>query len=82
MKCIGKLVIVCARVRGCREKVVVWANKTNVTFEGQGYLNTSIAWNSTANSTGGTVYSATISIFAFNFVAYNISFQASTIIHM
>ncbi|XP_073012503.1 putative pectinesterase 14 [Typha latifolia] len=58
-----------------REKVVVWANKTNITMQGKGYLNTSIAWNSTANSSGGTVYSATISILAFNFIAYNISFQ-------
>lgn len=62
-----------------REKVVVWANKTNVTFEGKSHLNTSIVWNSTANSSGGTVYSATASIFAFNFIAYNISFQASAI---
>ncbi|XP_059669782.1 probable pectinesterase 15 [Cornus florida] len=58
-----------------REKVVVRANKTNVIFEGSGYLNTAIAWNDTANSTGGTVYSATVAIFAPNFTAYNISFQ-------
>ncbi|XP_010935867.3 putative pectinesterase 14 isoform X1 [Elaeis guineensis] len=58
-----------------REKVVVWANKTNITMQGQGYLNTAIAWNATANSSGGTVYSASTSILAFNFKAYNISFQ-------
>ncbi|GAA0179965.1 hydrolase [Lithospermum erythrorhizon] len=58
-----------------REKVTVSANKTNLILKGQGYLNTSIAWNDTANSTGGTVYSATMSIFAPNFIAYNISFQ-------
>ncbi|KAF4403317.1 hypothetical protein G4B88_007963 [Cannabis sativa] len=57
------------------EKVVVNANKTNLIFQGQGYLNTKIAWNDTANSTGGTVYSSSVSIFAPNFTAYNISFQ-------
>ncbi|OVA17929.1 Pectinesterase [Macleaya cordata] len=58
-----------------REKVVVNANKTNVIFQGQGYLKTSIAWNDTANSTGGTFYSSSVAIFAPNFRAYNISFQ-------
>uniref|UniRef100_A0A804HZR0 Pectinesterase n=2 Tax=Musa acuminata TaxID=4641 RepID=A0A804HZR0_MUSAM len=58
-----------------REKLFVWANKTNITMQGQGFLNTSIAWNDTANSTGGTIYSASVSIFSFNFIAYNISFQ-------
>lgn len=56
----------------------MWANKTNITMQGQGFLNTSIAWNDTANSTGGTIYSASVSIFSFNFIAYNISFQASS----
>ncbi|PSS04625.1 Pectinesterase [Actinidia chinensis var. chinensis] len=58
-----------------REKVTVGENKTNLMFQGQGYLKTTISWNDTANSTGGTVYSSTVSIFAPNFVAYNISFQ-------
>lgn len=53
-------------------------NKTNITIQGQGYLTTAVAWNATANSSGGTVYSATIAVFAFNFIAYNISFRAST----
>lgn len=56
--------------------MVVWANKTNITMQGKGYLNTTISWNDTANSTGGTIYSASVSIFAFNFIAYDISFQA------
>ncbi|URD87400.1 pectinesterase [Musa troglodytarum] len=60
-----------------REKVFVWANKTNITMQGQGFLNTSIAWNDTANSTGGTIYSASVSIFSFNFIAYNITPPAS-----
>ncbi|XP_041027655.1 probable pectinesterase 15 [Juglans microcarpa x Juglans regia] len=58
-----------------REKVVVDANKTNVIFQGQGYLNTAIEWNDTANSTGGTAYSSSVAIFAPNFTAYNISFK-------
>ncbi|KAK6942722.1 Pectinesterase, catalytic [Dillenia turbinata] len=58
-----------------REKVVVPANKTNLIIQGQGYLKTAMAWNDTANSTGGTPYSASVAIFASNFIAYNISFQ-------
>ncbi|XP_073275470.1 putative pectinesterase 14 isoform X1 [Primulina huaijiensis] len=57
-----------------REKVTVSSNKTNIIVQGQGYLNTSIAWNDTANSTGGTAYSPTVAIFAPNFTACNISF--------
>ncbi|KAL5546010.1 hypothetical protein UlMin_005697 [Ulmus minor] len=58
-----------------REKVVVEANKTNLIFQGQGYLNTIITWNDTANSTGGTAHSYSIAISAPNFTAYNISFM-------
>ncbi|PIA43574.1 hypothetical protein AQUCO_01900164v1 [Aquilegia coerulea] len=58
-----------------KEKVVVPSNKTNLIFQGQGYLNTYIAWNDTANSTGGTVNSSTVAIYAPSFTAYNISFQ-------
>lgn len=54
------------------------ANKTNLVLLGQGYLNTAIAWNDTANSTGGTVYSASVAIFASSFTAYNISFKVRT----
>ncbi|KAI3447532.1 hypothetical protein Pfo_004197 [Paulownia fortunei] len=57
-----------------REKVVVSSNKTNLIVQGQGYLNTAVAWNDTANSTGGTSHSSTFAIFAPNFIAYNISF--------
>ncbi|KAL4605661.1 hypothetical protein ACB092_09G046700 [Castanea dentata] len=62
-----------------REKVVVNTNKTNLIFQGQGYLNTAIAWNDTANSTGGTSYSSSVAIFAANFTAYNISFEGCNI---
>ncbi|KAJ0624666.1 putative pectinesterase [Helianthus annuus] len=58
-----------------REKVLVNQTKTNLIIQGQGFLNTAIAWNDTANSTGGTVYSATVSVFAQSFIAYNISFK-------
>ncbi|EEF42839.1 Pectinesterase PPE8B precursor, putative [Ricinus communis] len=58
-----------------REKVVVHTSKTNIILQGQSYMNTAIEWNDTANSTGGTVYSASVAIFAPNFTAYNISFK-------
>ncbi|KAL5743058.1 hypothetical protein ACOSP7_029790 [Xanthoceras sorbifolium] len=58
-----------------REKVVVHANKTNLIFQGRGYRNSIIAWNDTANSSGGTGYSSSVAIFAPNFIAYNISFK-------
>ncbi|KAH7512048.1 hypothetical protein FEM48_Zijuj12G0049100 [Ziziphus jujuba var. spinosa] len=58
-----------------REKVVVGTNKKNLILEGMGLLNTVIAWNDTANSTGGTVYSSSVAIFASNFIAYNLSFK-------
>ncbi|XP_054794490.1 probable pectinesterase 15 [Prosopis cineraria] len=58
-----------------REKVVVEASKTNLILQGQGYLNTIIEWNDTANSTGGTFNSYTIGVFASKFLAYKISFK-------
>ncbi|KAK8473595.1 hypothetical protein PHAVU_001G183100 [Phaseolus vulgaris] len=58
-----------------REKVVVQGNKTNLIIQGQGYLNTIVEWNDTANSTGGTSYSYSFAIFASMFTAYNISFK-------
>ncbi|KAI9122395.1 hypothetical protein K1719_007084 [Acacia pycnantha] len=58
-----------------REKVVVEANKTNLILQGQGYLNTIIEWNGTANSTGGTFNSYSVGVFASKFIAYNISFK-------
>ncbi|XVE61615.1 hypothetical protein DITRI_Ditri06bG0054500 [Diplodiscus trichospermus] len=60
---------------GGREKIVVHANKSNLIIQGEGVHNTAIEWNDTANSTGGTVYSASVTIFAPNFTAYNISFK-------
>ena len=60
--------------------MVVNTNKTNLIFQGQGYLNTAIAWNDTANSTGGTSYSSSVAIFAVNFTAYNISFEVTDVV--
>ncbi|KAL5191788.1 putative pectinesterase 15 [Glycine soja] len=58
-----------------RKKVVVQANKNYLIIQGQGYLNTTIEWNNTANSTGYTSYSYSFVIFASKFTAYNISFK-------
>ncbi|KAH9619919.1 hypothetical protein KSS87_005941 [Heliosperma pusillum] len=56
------------------EKVMVPRNKPNITFQGQGYLNTGIMWNDTANSSHGTFYSGSVQVFSSNFIAKNISF--------
>nr|QIR83178.1 pectin methylesterase 20 [Cunninghamia lanceolata] len=58
-----------------KEKVSVAESKARITFQGQGYLNTSIQWNDTANSSHGTFFSASVTVFAPNFIARNISFQ-------
>ncbi|KAK1403362.1 Pectinesterase [Heracleum sosnowskyi] len=57
------------------EKVVVNSSKLNLMIQGQGYLNTAIVWNDTANSAGSTATSSSVSVFADNFTAYNISFK-------
>ncbi|GLT28158.1 hypothetical protein SLA2020_031090 [Shorea laevis] len=57
------------------EKVTVPRNKPNVTFQGQGYTSTTIAWNDTAASANGTFYSGSVQVFASNFIAKNISFM-------
>ncbi|KAG8379482.1 hypothetical protein BUALT_Bualt07G0093100 [Buddleja alternifolia] len=57
------------------EKVMVPRNKSNITFQGQGYTSTAIVWNDTANSAHGTFYSGSVQVFAPNFIAKNISFM-------
>ena len=57
------------------EKVVVRSAKTGVTVQGRGNLATTVAWNGTANSSGGTFASATFAVLADGFVAYNLSVQ-------
>lgn len=62
----------------CSEKVTVPATKPNITFQGQGFDLTAISWNDTANSSHGTFYSGSVSVFATGFVAKNISFIVNT----
>lgn len=57
------------------EKVMVLKTKPNITFQGQGYTSTAIAWNDTALSANGTFYSGSVQVFADNFIAKNISFM-------
>ncbi|KAH9673766.1 putative pectinesterase 8 [Citrus sinensis] len=57
------------------EKVTVPKTKPNITFQGQGYTSTAIAWNDTAKSANGTFYSGSVQVFASNFMAKNISFM-------
>ncbi|GLJ39284.1 hypothetical protein SUGI_0801670 [Cryptomeria japonica] len=59
------------------EKVYIPRSKPNITFQGQGFLSTAIVWNDTANSSGGTFYSGSVSVFSDNFVAKDISFKNS-----
>lgn len=51
--------------------------KQNVTFQGQGFTTTAIAWNDTAKSANGTFYSASVAVFGANFIAKNMSFMVS-----
>lgn len=57
------------------EKVIVSRTKQNITFQGQGFTSTAIAWNDTAKSANGTFYSGSVQVFANNFIAKNISFM-------
>ncbi|KAL6144138.1 hypothetical protein ACLB2K_054833 [Fragaria x ananassa] len=51
------------------------ANKPNITFQGEGYLWTVIAWNDTAKSSYSTKLSASVHVAGANFIAKNISFK-------
>ncbi|PKA52238.1 putative pectinesterase 8 [Apostasia shenzhenica] len=57
------------------EKVTLAKTKVNVTFQGQGMESTAVVWNDTASSSGGTFFSASVSVFGDNFIAKNISFM-------
>lgn len=57
------------------EKIIIPRTKPNITFQGQGYTTTAIAWNDTANSAHGTFYSGSVQVFSDNFIAKNISFM-------
>ncbi|KAK8532356.1 hypothetical protein V6N13_131686 [Hibiscus sabdariffa] len=57
------------------EKVIIPKTKPNITFQGQGYTATAIAWNDTAFSANGTSYSGSVQVFSTNFIAKNLSFM-------
>ncbi|KAK8541682.1 hypothetical protein V6N13_137725 [Hibiscus sabdariffa] len=57
------------------EKVIIPKTKPNITFQGQGYTATAIAWNDTAFSANGTSYSGSVQVFSANFIAKNLSFM-------
>ncbi|KAJ0975915.1 hypothetical protein J5N97_017880 [Dioscorea zingiberensis] len=57
------------------EKIMILRTKANITFQGQGLDSTAIVWNDTANSSHGTFYSASVTIYGPNFIAKNISFM-------
>ncbi|KAL5977595.1 putative pectinesterase 8 [Asimina triloba] len=57
------------------EKVNIPRTKPNITFQGLGMESTAIVWNDTANSAHGTFFSGSVSVFANNFIAKNISFM-------
>ncbi|XP_002979836.2 probable pectinesterase 53 [Selaginella moellendorffii] len=56
------------------EKVLIPHSKPYITLQGQGMDLTAIAWNDTANSSGRTYKSASVSVEATDFVAKNLSF--------
>nr|KAJ0226553.1 hypothetical protein LSAT_V11C100021200 [Lactuca sativa] len=58
-----------------KEKVLVGVKKINLIIQGQGSQKTTIAWNDTAASSKGTIYSYTVCIDAKNFIAYDIGFK-------
>ena len=58
-----------------REKVKVSVSKTNLTFQGQGLMNTIIARDDTAGNTNDTYSSASVAVDGYGFRAYNISFR-------
>jgi hypothetical protein len=62
----------------CSEKVTVPSSKPYITFQGQGFELTAIAWNDTAKSVNSTFRSASVAVFAAGFVAKNISFMVAS----
>eukprot|EP00253_Pinus_taeda_P012270 PITA_12270 len=60
-----------------KEKVTIPAEKPFIILTGTTANNTVITWNDSAKSTGGTYYSATVSVFASDFMARYITIQNS-----
>lgn len=59
------------------EKVTIPADKPFIILSGSGANNTVITWNDSAKSSGGTYYSATVSVYASDFMARYITIQNS-----
>lgn len=60
-----------------KEKVNIPADKPFITLVGSGAQNTIITWNDNAKSSSGTYYSATVSVYASDFVARDITIENS-----
>eukprot|EP00253_Pinus_taeda_P008730 PITA_08730 len=60
-----------------KEKVTIPAEKPFITLSGSDAQKTVIIWNDCAKSSGGTYYSATLSVYASDFTARNITIQNS-----
>lgn len=60
-----------------REKVTIPAEKPFIILSGLNASSTIITWNDNAQSTGGTFYSATVTVFASDFIARYITIQNS-----
>eukprot|EP00253_Pinus_taeda_P017179 PITA_17179 len=60
-----------------KEKVNIPEDKPFITLVGSGAKTTIITWNDTAHSSGGTYYSATVSVYASDFVARDITIENS-----
>eukprot|EP00253_Pinus_taeda_P007155 PITA_07155 len=58
-----------------KEKVTIPADKPFIVLSGSGANNTVITWNDSVESSGGTFYSATVSVFASDFMAKYITIQ-------
>jgi pectin methylesterase-like acyl-CoA thioesterase len=60
-----------------KEKVNIPADKPFITLVGSDAQNTIITWNDSAKSSSGTYYSATVSVYASDFVARDITIENS-----
>jgi pectin methylesterase-like acyl-CoA thioesterase len=69
------LVLIDETLMECSEKVTVDITKTFVSLIGTDRSATIITWNQTAGGSSGTIYSATMTVRAMCFCAYNITFE-------
>lgn len=73
----AKWILIRVKAGTYSEKVTVPAAKTFIILSGVSANNTIITWNDSATSTGGTFYSATVTVFASDFIARYITIQNS-----